>query len=334
MDEKRIGSNTFQKTVGYTFRMIAIVIWGLTSIFGRYLHNLPAEFILGFSLCIGAVFLLILQGARAAFRGIKGKSPDPISGPKKLHISFWIAILGDAFVVFSIFLAVKYTFASHVKLLLTFAPVAGLIIAYLFMEKKSAYFYDRKSVAGIFLIFLGGCLGAALLLYHSFDKQMTPHALLGDFIGFLAMIADVIATLAVIHYSKRPDSFSGFDYGLRKVCILALLLLPFTIYHAHFLSALTLHEWYVFVFLGTADMALSYILAYLAYQRLDGLIAYLLFNLSTLITIVLEIIFFDLPITSLFIVGGMCILASSVLAEIVNTKYEKKQRQTPRALSA
>jgi len=72
-------------------------------------------------------------------------------------------------------------------------------------------------------------------------------------------------------------------------------------------------------------IVLGWYFSYEAYKRMDGFINYLLFNLSAVITFVLEVVFFDLGFTTLFIIGGVCILSSSVAAEYINTRCEKRK---------
>ena len=62
-----------------------------------------------------------------------------------------------------------------------------------------------------------------------------------------------------------------------------------------------------------------------AFRRIDGFIAFLMFNISILITFLIETFAFGSFVpTWLIIAGGSIIIGSTVLAEVIKSKCEKE----------
>jgi drug/metabolite transporter (DMT)-like permease len=69
------------------------------------------------------------------------------------------------------------------------------------------------------------------------------------------------------------------------------------------------------LYLGIFCSALAYFFAYEAFKRLDGFINYLLLNLIPIVALAIKVIFFDMPLNFIFIIGIIRILGSAISAE-------------------
>ena len=68
------------------------------------------------------------------------------------------------------------------------------------------------------------------------------------------------------------------------------------------------------------------ILNYEAFRRMDGFIAFLMFNIAILITFAIEAYWLkEIEVTVFLVLGGSLIIGASILAEVINTKCEKEE---------
>ena len=67
------------------------------------------------------------------------------------------------------------------------------------------------------------------------------------------------------------------------------------------------------------------LLNYETFRRIDGFIAFLMFNISILITFSTEVFFLGaFSPTWILLLGGIIIIGSTILAEMVNSHCQKK----------
>jgi drug/metabolite transporter (DMT)-like permease len=307
---------TKEKIVGYFFRIAAITIFGFTPIVIRYfLEGINGLHVMSLGFLVGACSLLPFGIYRFFFTQ---KKPDS----RYYSFPFWVSIIAGALLILLYYSSVSFTSASRAILFLNFAPVIAIMGALLFFKSGSLYLQNKQTSRIMVLIFFLGTFGTTFLVFSkhnfSYEKQI-----FGDSLALLAMIFDAISAMALVLYTKGKHIFSGFDYIFRKVVFTTLFFLPFSLYSL-FLYSFSTEQILGILFLGIGDIVLGWYFSYEAYKRMDGFINYLLFNMSAIITFSLEVIFFDLAVTWLFLLGGTFILFSSIAAEYVNTKCEKK----------
>lgn len=74
-----------------------------------------------------------------------------------------------------------------------------------------------------------------------------------------------------------------------------------------------------------ALLGVGELLNYEAFRRIDGFIAFLMFNISILITFIIEVYFLEAFTPGwILLLGGAIIVGSTVAAEFINTKCEKQ----------
>jgi drug/metabolite transporter (DMT)-like permease len=166
-----------------------------------------------------------------------------------------------------------------------------------------------------------GTMGIFLLVLNGI-KYKTE--LLGNGIALIAMLFDVISALALILYVKQENKFEGIDYILHRIVILGVLFSPAALYYLYH-AAFTQIEIYALLFQAIFPTVLAHYCVYEAFKRLDGFVNYLLFNLSFIITLTLETLFFDLQLSLMLVIGAFFIISSSILAEYINTTTSKRR---------
>lgn len=313
---------TKQKIFGYILRLTAVFLWGVSPLIIKYyLARINGLFITAFSVYIGLISLLVFFLLRRIF--LKSSRPLRAAAGTGYTKLFFLAVIFDGLTVLLYFLSIQLTLASNAILFLTFAPVVAVLISLIFFRDRVSYLRVPGHASIIIFVFLAGCIGTSFLILNKGSTNVVNyhHKLLGDALAILALMSDVIATMSIIHYAKSKQSFSGLDFIFRKVAILAAMFTPIVLLHI-FSITLTLREWGAFLFLGLFNIVVAYYCAYEAFQRIEGLIAYLLFNLTAVVTIFLEILFFGLEVTVPFVIGSVLIIAASITAESINTKSE------------
>jgi drug/metabolite transporter (DMT)-like permease len=309
-----------QKIMGYVFRIGAILLFGSTPVVAKYfLSDIPNGLAITSVSALGALAFL----SPVLVYKIGTRQWGKVESYSKY---FWIILLFETLFFISYFFSVHFTSASNASLLLTLGPVIAIIFAFLFFREKIVYFQTKNNARAIISIFILGALGASFLVLNkevNIVEGSLGNKIFGDFLAILAVLFDVIATIFLILYAKSKNAFSGLDYILRKITLFALILSPIAIYTLLNYS-FSGREIIGILFIGIGYFVLGFGFAYEAFRRLDGFINYLLMNVGQLFTVVLEVWFFDLPLTFLFILGAIFILVSSIAAEYINTKCEKK----------
>lgn len=308
-----------QKIIGYVFRIGAILFFGAVPVVIKYfLSDIPNGLAIT---SLGALSALLFLSPLLLYKIARKQW-----GKKESYsLHFWLILLFEVLFFISYFFSVHFTSASSASLLLTLGPVIAIIFALLFLKEKVPYLQTKKHVRAIVLIFILGAFGASLLVMSkgvSVAGAPTGNKIFGDSLAVLAVLFDVIATIFLVSYAKSQHAFAGLDYILRKIIFLALVLSPISIYTI-FHHAFSPKEVMGILFVGVGYFVLGFGFAYEAFRRLDGFINYLLMNVGQLFTVVLEVWFFDLPITFYFIWGTIFILSSSIAAEYLNTKCER-----------
>jgi len=179
----------------------------------------------------------------------------------------------------------------------------------------------------VFVIFLMGSTGAALIIYNTM-KGASGGSLYGDTLGLLAMAADTVLVVSQIRYMKLYKNISSLSINLyvfaSHIIAIAPLMLWFVITKNPNIVSLTLVP--VMFGIGAGILAgIGQILNYETFRRIDGFIAFLMFNVSILITFVVEVFFLgQFKPSWILLIGGAIVIASTVLAELINTHCQKR----------
>ncbi len=104
-----------------------------------------------------------------------------------------------------------------------------------------------------------------------------------------------------------------------------LFFVPFLLFNISEILHLSLEK--ILWVLGVGALwGLGTLLNYEAFRRMDGFIGFLMFNISILITILVEsLLLHTIQITPLFLLGSGLVIGASIVAEMINTQSEKEQ---------
>ena len=313
-----------KKVVGYSFRLGAVFIWGIQPLYLRYtpaneVDPLIRVFLTGIGvLFITGIFIIIRKC-------ISKKSTRSAKLPK--NVLLFNIVIG--YMLFTYFLnaSLQFTTSTNFILFNNFSPVIALLVGAMLWRSSIPYLRDPHKIMWIFLIFLLGSTGAALIIFNTIQGQ-SGGSVRGDILGLIAMAADTLLVVSQIRYMKLFQNVSSLSINLyvffAHILALAPLLVWFAITENPKIIALTVVP--VLFGVGAGVLAgIGQILNYETFRRIDGFIAFLMFNVSILITFVIEVFFLgQFKPSWILVAGGGIIIASTILAELINSHCEKK----------
>jgi drug/metabolite transporter (DMT)-like permease len=230
---------TSKKTIGHLIALFTIVIWGTTFIASKFLLEVftPIQIMI-MRFTIAYVVLLILNHKREKLR-------------LKEEAGFLLlALTGCTIYFISENVALTYTFASNVSIIVASAPILTAILAHFFTK-------DEKISLNIILGFLIAFTGVAFVVFNgTFILKLSP---VGDLLSFLAALSWAIYSINLKRYLVKYDSV----YLARKTTFYAILTtVPLAIFeNAPFaLSALEQPKYIISIlFLGIVGSAICYV---------------------------------------------------------------------------
>lgn len=313
-----------RKLIGYCIRLCAVIIWGFQPL---YLKYTPAHSVTPFMqlylMNIGAasttILLALFQKTFASRRPLTLKIP--------WNIYLLQIVIGQAFFLYFISASLLYTTSTNFALLSNFSPVFALLAAVIFWRHSIPYLRNPRHMLWIFLIFLMGSTGGSLIIYHSiqFGNSKT---ILGDILALCAMVADVLVITSQIRYIRLIPKASSLSLNMYMFGPTTLILTPLIL----FLATTWPHTFAfpsstsIMFSLGVGVLlAIGMVCNFEAFRRIDGFIAFLMFNISILINFIAEAFFLKtiMP-TWILVIGGTIIIGSTILAELINSHCERR----------
>ena len=283
-------------TAGHLASLLTIIIWGTTFISTKILlaDFQPVE-ILFFRFVIGLAALLLVYPHR-----LKGTS-------KRQELTFAAAgLCGICMYYLLENIALTYTMASNVGVIISVAPFFTALLSHLFLkvEKPKANFFVGFAVAmaGIFLISFNGS-----------KLELNPA---GDLLALLA-------ALVWACYSVLTKKISGYGYHTilttrRIFCYGILFMIPtlflfdFKLELARFTNPVYLFN---IIFLGLGASALCFVTWNFAVKVLGAVKTSVYIYMVPVITVVTSVAILHEKITALATVGTVLTLAGLLLSE-------------------
>ncbi|MBP9773696.1 MAG: HD domain-containing protein [Candidatus Peribacteraceae bacterium] len=313
-----------QKVLGYGIRLLAVIIWGTEPIYIKYTAaNDLSPFLRTFLLGIG---VLIPSALIYLFRLLRRKRLD-VSFALPYDRYFILLVVGQIGYMYFKNASLLYTSGTNLLLFNNFAPLIGLLIASFFWRKDISYLREPRNILFIFMLAIAAGIGSSMLVYNgTISHQSTSIA--GDALAMISTFFDVLMTIGQIEYIKRFRSTDGSLLNIHIFLFLLLFTAPVVLVgaltHSPILSGLTMHSLLLGLGIGLF-VGFGQLLNYEAFKRIDGYLAFMMFNLSILITFLFEVFFVhSLKPTPLLIVSGLLIITASLSAEFINSRAQKK----------
>ncbi|MDD5054814.1 MAG: DMT family transporter, partial [Candidatus Peribacteraceae bacterium] len=223
--------------------------------------------------------------------------------------------------------SLQYTTGTNFLLFNNFAPLLGLIVAAFLWRREIPYLRQPRTMLWIFSLATVAGVGSSLLVYYSLSNNSSL-SVLGDSLAMLSTFFDVVLTVGQIQYLRRLPRTNGMVLNLHVFFLPLLLLAPLVVIGAVVQPAILIGVTWFTVLLGMGTGAINCVglfLNYEAFKRIDGFLAYIMFNLSTVIVFLIEaFIFHSIQPTLLFLFSALLIAGSSILAEVIHSRCQKK----------
>lgn len=286
-----------KNTAGHLTALITILFWGTTFISTKILLNdfSPIE-ILFFRFTMGLVALMVVYPHRL-------KATD-----KKHEITFVCAGLCGVTLYYLLEnVALTYTMASNVGVMISAAPFFTAILTHLFLK-------DEPLRINFFIGFVVAIIGICLISFNGISNfQLNP---LGDLLAVTAAL--VWATYSVLTrkissygYNTIQTTRRVFFYGILFM-IPALFLFDFKLELERFANPVSLFN---IIFLGLGASALCFVTWNLAVKVLGAVKTSIYIYMVPVITVVTSIIVLHEQITWLAALGTILTLAGLFISE-------------------
>lgn len=299
-----------KKTIGHLAALLTIIIWGTTFISTKILLTdfQPVE-ILFFRFVMGFAVLTALCPKRL-------KTAD-----KKQELTFILAgLCGICLYYLLENIALTYTLASNVGVIISVSPFFTAILAHLFIKQ------EEKLRPRFFAGFIVAMLGIFLISFNGQELALNP---LGDLLAVSA--AAVWACYAIL--TKKISSFGysvivstrrTFFYGILFM-LPTLFIFDFKLDLARFADPVCLFN---ILYLGLGASALCFVTWNLAVKELGAIKTSAYIYMMPVITVITSIIILHEQVTPLAAVGMVLTLVGLVLSEYKPDKQTAAQADT------
>lgn len=280
-----------KKSIGHLTALLTIIIWGTTFISTKILlvDFLPAE-ILFFRFVMGFFALIIV-------------SPKRLTGVSfKQEITFMSAGLCGVCLYYLLEnLALTYTMASNVGVIISIAPFFTAILTHLFIKS------DEKLQVNFFIGFAAAMLGIVLIGFNGSRLELNP---LGDMLA-------AAAALVWACYSILTRKISGFGYSVilttRRTFFYGILFMIPAIFLFDFkwdFSRFTNTTYLLnIIYLGLGASALCFVTWNFAIKILGAIKTSIYIYIVPVVTVVTSVLILREQITWISIIGTVLAIA-------------------------
>ena len=294
------------RAAGHFSALLTILIWGTTFISTKVLlvDFQPVE-ILFFRFVMGLLALLVVYPHRMKGTTVKQEFTFVAAGLCGVCLYYMLENI-----------ALTYTMASNVGVIISVAPFFTAILAHLFLKQ------EEKLRANFFIGFVVAMAGIALISFNGSTLRLNP---VGDLLALLAAFLWAC-------YSILTRKISGFGYNTilttRRVffygllfMIPALFLFDFKLDLGRFTNMTNLLN---ILFLGLGASALCFVTWNFAVRLLGALQTSIYIYLVPIITVAASVLILHEPFTWMTGMGTALTLAGLLLSECKSFKKEEK----------
>lgn len=289
---------------GHLAALITILIWGTTFISTKVLlaDFQPIE-ILFFRFLMGLLALLIVYPHRLKGTTIKQESVFAAAGLCGVCLYYLLENI-----------ALTYTMASNVGVIISVAPFFTAILSHLFLKQ------DEKLRANFFIGFIVAMLGIGLISFNGASLQLNP---IGDLLALLAAFlwacySILTRKISGYGYNTIMTTRRVFFYGILFM-IPALFLFDFKLDLSRFVNPVFLLN---ILFLGLGASALCFVTWNFAVKILGAVKTSIYIYLVPVITVAASVLIIHEPFTWITGIGTILTLAGLLISEKKHIRKE------------
>ena len=292
-----VGSMGNRKSAGHLAALFTIIIWGTTFISTKVLlvDFRPVE-ILFFRFVMGFAALLLACPHRMKGVGRRQEMTFALAGLSGICLYYLLENI-----------ALTYTMASNVGVIISVAPFFTAMLSRLFLKSEG------KLRANFFIGFVVAMAGIALISFNGFEMELNP-------------VGDVLAVLAAFVwacYSILTRKISGFGYPVilttRRTFFYGILFMVPALFFFDFEMELErfadLTHLLNILYLGLGASALCFVTWNLAVKVLGAVKTSVYIYMVPVITVVTSVLVLKEPVTLVSIAGTVLAVAGLFLSE-------------------
>ncbi len=294
------------RAAGHFSALLTILIWGTTFISTKVLlvDFQPVE-ILFFRFVMGLLALLVVYPHRMKGTTVKQEFTFVAAGLCGVCLYYMLENI-----------ALTYTMASNVGVIISVAPFFTAILAHLFLKQ------EEKLRANFFIGFVVAMAGIALISFNGSTLRLNP---VGDLLALLdaflwACYSILTRKISGFGYNTILTTRRVFFYGLLFM-IPALFLFDFKLDLGRFTNMTNLLN---ILFLGLGASALCFVTWNFAVRLLGALQTSIYIYLVPIITVAASVLILHEPFTWMTGMGTALTLAGLLLSEGKSFKKEEK----------
>jgi len=310
-----------EKTIGYIIRFFAVIVWGLQPIYIKYtaMNSVPLDYRVFFTALGGVMSSLFILSLFLLFQQTSYWKPK-----LRFNTLFALVVLSELLFIYFFNKSLLYTSSTNLIVFNNFAPLLALLVALVLWRNEIPYLKEKSHIFAIFFVFFVGVIGSNLLFYNDI-MYGAEESLKGDMFALLVMSIDVVLVVVQIQYVKYLEENQSIFLNLYVYLFILIVVLPIIFLNLSVFYTLTQEQIYFTIGAGVLS-GIGQILNYEAFRRMDGFIAFLMFNIAIFITFVVEAYWLkEIEVTLFLVLGGVLIIGASILAEVINTKCEKEE---------
>ena len=310
-----------EKIIGYIIRFFAVIIWGLQPIYIKYtaMNSVPLDYRVFFTALGGVLISLFILFLFLLFQQKSYWKPK-----LKFNTIFAVIVVTEVLFIYFFNKSLVYTSSTNLIIFNNFAPLLALLVALVLWRNEIPYLKDSSHILAILFVFFIGASGSSLLFYNDI-MYGAEESVKGDMFALLVMSIDVVLVIAQIRYVKYLQDNQSVFLSLYVYLFVFIVMIPIILLNLSVFYTLTNEQIYFAIGAGVIS-GVGQILNYEAFRRMDGFIAFLMFNIAIFITFAIEAYWLEeIEVTVFLVLGGSLIIGASVFAEVINTKCEKAE---------
>ncbi len=307
-----------EKFLGYIIRLFAVIIWGIQPIYIKYtaINTVSMDYRI-FFIAVGGLLISLISLL------FFWKQKSHWNFKLKLNTLFFMIVITQLLFIYFFNISLRYTSSTNLIIFNNFAPLLALLVALVLWRKEIPYFKDRSHILAIIFVFFMGVMGSSLLFYNDIIYGQNG-SIKGNILALLVMSIDVVLVISQIRYVKYLHDHQSIFLTLYIYLFIFMIMIPIVLMNVSLFYTLTHEQIYYAIGAGVLS-GIGQILNYEAFRRMDGFIAFLMFNIAILITFVIEAYWLkEIQVTLFLVVGGCFIISASIFAEVINTQCEKE----------
>lgn len=286
-----------QNSRGHLCAFFSILVWGTTFISTKVLLRdfNPIEILL-YRFAIGFLILLFLYPRRMKFRTAKQEITFALAGLCGVCMYYLLENI-----------ALTYTMASNVGVIISAAPFFTAMLSQIVMKK------EEKLHINFFIGFFVAMVGICLISFNGSRLQLNP---LGDFLSILAALVWACYSILI----KRISSFGYHTVQTtRRVFAYGILFMIPSVYFFEFKIDMALLQKPInllnIAFLGIGASALCFVTWNYAVKLLGAIRTSIYIYMVPVITIVTSVIILREQVTPVAMLGAILTLVGLLISE-------------------